>query len=283
MVKKRCLCKMGGINMADDETLKRQKLINKAKEMYSKGCKYKDISKEIGIPESTIKSWRRRKQWSRKKTASYEQTVAGVTLSSNEATDDRWKQFCLRYLKTYNATQAYMDVYNVKYNTASVNGSRLLKKAKIKSYIRNVKKQQEKELFISSTDVIRELAKIAFANIGDYVDVKTIKTKRVDLKGNDVLDIYGEPIIDEQSQVVMKDKDKDNIDWSVVKDIHYGQDGLVVNLYDKLQALFELLKRLPDSNEERILKGKADLLDTDNNKKMSQIDRLLLILENKDN
>lgn len=81
----------------------------------------------------------------------------------------------------------------------------------------------------------------------------------------------------------MKDKDKDNIDWSVVKDIHYDQDGLVVNLYDKLQALFELLKRLPDSNEERILKGKADLLDTDNNKEISQIDRLLLILDNKDN
>lgn len=108
-----------------------------------------------------------------------------------------------------------------------------------------------------------------------------IKTKRVYLKGNDVLDIYGNPIIDEQTQVVMKDKD--TIDWSVVKDVHYGQDGLVVNLYDKLQALFELLKRLPDSNEERILKGKADLLDTDNNKEISQIDRLLLILDNKDN
>lgn len=67
MVKKRCLCKMGGTNMEDDETLKRQKLINKAKEMYSKGCKYKDISQEIGIPESTIKSWRRRKQWSKKR------------------------------------------------------------------------------------------------------------------------------------------------------------------------------------------------------------------------
>lgn len=53
--------------MEDDETLKRQKLINKAKEMYSKGCKYKDISQEIGIPESTIKSWRRRKQWGKKR------------------------------------------------------------------------------------------------------------------------------------------------------------------------------------------------------------------------
>lgn len=47
--------------MADDETLKWQRLINEAKEMYSKGCKYKDISKGICIPESTIRSWCRRK------------------------------------------------------------------------------------------------------------------------------------------------------------------------------------------------------------------------------
>ncbi len=41
-------------------------------------------------------------------------------------------------------------------------------------------------------------------------------------------------------------KPSDQIDWSLVQDIHKGKDGLVVKLYDKQKAMKELLDRLPE-------------------------------------
>ena len=43
--------------------------------------------------------------------------------------------FCEEYIKTLNATQSYMSVYNCTYHTAEVNGSKLLGNTKVKKYI----------------------------------------------------------------------------------------------------------------------------------------------------
>lgn len=43
--------------------------------------------------------------------------------------------FCEEYIKTLNATQSYMSVYNCCRRTAEVNSSRLLSNAKVKKYI----------------------------------------------------------------------------------------------------------------------------------------------------
>ena len=40
---------------------------DKAKAMYEQGKKYKDIAEELDISASTIRSWRAREKWKRKK------------------------------------------------------------------------------------------------------------------------------------------------------------------------------------------------------------------------
>lgn len=257
---------------------------DKAKQLYENGCKYKDIAEQLDISINTVKSWRTREKWKRKKGASKDKKVAPIIkkvapkvapkqLSKKPSTDDKWKQFCLLYLQSYNATQAYMQVYDCDYESAKVSGPRLLANVRVKSYLDELRQAQSEELYVSVKDILEQELKIAYGNIGDYLTVKTIKQERLDADGTPVVDVDGKPIIDEYNRFVVTDPDK--VDWSIVQEAHTGKDGLVVKLYDKHKALSELLKRLPDADEARIAKSKADSLDTDNNEEMSQMEMLL--------
>lgn len=264
---------------------------DKAKAMYEDGCKYKQISEELDISIGTLKSWRAREKWSRKKHATKEKKVATKTatvakkvatkkLSNQQPTNDRWKQFCFQYLQCYNATQAYMNVYDCTYETAKANGPALLANTRVKSYIDELRAEQSNELYVSVKDILKQELKIAYGNIGDYLTVKTIKQERLDADGKPVVDVDGQPIIDEYNRFVVTDPDK--LDWSIVQEAHTGKDGLVVKLYDKHKALSELLKRLPDADEARIAKSKADILDTDNDNTMTQVDKLINMINDAD-
>ena len=265
---------------------------DKAKAMYEQGKKYKDIAEELDISASTIRSWRAREKWKRKKDNATKQenvatkinnvakNVATKKLSKYNSTDDRWKRFCLQYLQSYNATQAYMQVYNCDYESAKVSGPRLLSNDRVKSLLDELKSQQANELYITSTDVIKQQMKIAYGNIGDYLEVFTVKQPRIDENGEPMVDEDGNPIIDRYNEFVAQDPSK--VDWSIVKSAHKGRDGLVIELYDKQKALEFLAKRLPDADEARIAKAKADSLDTDNNERMNSIDNLLNKIEGVD-
>lgn len=264
---------------------------DKAKQLYENGCKYKDIAEQLDISINTVKSWRTREKWKRKKGASKDKKVAPEIkkvakkvatkkLSNNSSANDKWKQFCFLYLQRYNATQAYMDVYNVDYNTAMANGSRLLSNTKVKQYLDELRAEQANEMYINLLDVQREQAKIAFANLADYLTAKHIRQERLDPDGRPVVDVDGQPIIDEYDELILTNPEK--ADWSIISEVHRGKDGLVVKLYDKQKALDFLAKSLPDTAQARIDKAKADSLDTDNNEQMNSIDNLLNKIEGVD-
>lgn len=258
---------------------------DKAKEMYESGMKYKDIAEALDISAGTIRSWRARDKWKRKKKnatqpknvatkiESVAKNVATKKLSKQQPTDDKWKQFCLVYLRKHNATQAYIDVYDCSYETALVSGPRLLGNVRVKNYLDELKAEQVKELYLSALDVQREQAKIAFANLADYLTAKHIRQERLDPDGHPVVDVDGQPIIDEYDELILTNPEK--ADWSIISEVHRGKDGLVVKLYDKQKALDFLAKSLPDTTQARIDKAKADMLDTDNNEEMSQMEMLL--------
>lgn len=265
---------------------------DKAKAMYEQGKKYKEIADELDISASTIRSWRARDKWTRKKKTATQQknvatkinrvakNVATKKLSKQQSTDDKWKQFCLLYLQRHNATQAYLDVYDCDYSSARFNASRLLANDNVKSYLDDLRAEQAKELYLSALDVQREQAKIAYANLADYIEIKTISQERIDADGNAVVDVDGQPIVDTYNEIVATDPAK--VDYSIVKSVHRGKDGLVLELYDKQKALEFLSKNLPDTAQARIDKAKADSLDTDNNEQMNSIDSLLNKLDGDD-
>lgn len=264
--------------------------MGKLKADFESGIKYDELADKYGISKGTISKYKKKYNWKRnngneatkqrKQNKKVSSKVSNVQLSNQQSTNDRWKQFCFQYLQCYNATQAYMSVYDCDYNTAMVNGSTLLRNTKVKSYLDELRAEQSNELYVSVKDILKQELKIAYGNIGDYLTVKTIKQERLDADGHPVVDVDGQPIIDEYNRFVVTDPDK--LDWSIVQEAHTGKDGLVVKLYDKHKALSELLKRLPDADEARIAKSKADILDTDNDNTMTQVDKLINMINDAD-
>ena len=75
---------------------------------------------------------------------------------------ERQKIFCDYYIETLNATESYKRAgYNVKNDSsAAVNANRLLRNAKIKSYIEERMKQKESERIASQDEVLEFLTRV---------------------------------------------------------------------------------------------------------------------------
>ena len=82
------------------------------------------------------------------------------------------KRFADEYLIDLNATKAYKAAYPSckKDETANVNGSKLLRNAKVKEYIDIKQKALEEKSGVTQQRIIEELAKIAFADIRKAYD-----------------------------------------------------------------------------------------------------------------
>ncbi|RHW49182.1 terminase [Lactobacillus bombicola] len=218
--------------------------------------KYKDIAEKYGVSINTVKSWRKRNGWSRKGAQKRVQpklkrvhTNAPTELAleelDNSKLTDRQKEFVLEYLRIYNATQAYINVYDVDYQTAKANGPRLLANARIQKEIKNIREARLKELSIEPFDLIKDVVKEAKADIGDYLEFgswpEELKDKETE---KTVTDADGNPVVIHHSFLYFKDKSK--VDTSVIKKITKGKDGATIELFDKTKARDKLLEWLKD-------------------------------------
>lgn len=78
------------------------------------------------------------------------------------------KAFCDEYLANgLNATQAYKSVYKVSDSVAGPSGDRLLKNAKIESYLQQQQEKTAKRLEIRKEDLIQDLLTIKQNNMED--------------------------------------------------------------------------------------------------------------------
>lgn len=130
------------------------------------------------------------------------------------------KIFADEYLIDLNATRAYKVAYPKVKNdeTASAAGARLLRNVKVEDYIQKRMKDREKRTEITQDMVLKELAKIGFANVTDYV---TIEGSYVKVKQTE--DIPSEKI-------------------GAIAGIKEGANGIEIKLNDKGKAL-ELIGR----------------------------------------
>lgn len=247
---------------------------DEAKKDYLAGMKYKDIAEKYNVSINTVKSWKQRNNWQRGPTQKgvHTKSKKGApkiveSLSANDGLNDQQKMFCLYYLQRFNATWAYMQAYDADYDTARVNGSRLLTKANVKSQIAELKMSIANDLFITADDIAKEYAKQAFADIGDYVEFGGQESAILDEDERELLDDNGNPIKSHRSYVMFKDKDK--VDTSLIKTIKSGKDGPVIELYDKQKAMDALMNYV---GEKQTLRGQL---------MQAQIDRLKI--QNGDN
>lgn len=216
---------------------------------YLDGMKYKDIADKYDVTLNTVKSWKQRYGWSRnsappksksvhtKEKGMHTNTKVEQALDKLEDSDlvDKQKAFAVEYLKSFNATQAYMNVYDVDYNTARTNGSRLLTKANIQEAISELRKARLKDLAVTEQDILQMWAKQAFADIGDYVDFGGHQAVELDSEGKPTGSYH-------VSFVQLLNKSQ--VDTSLIKKVTLGKDGPVIELHDQVKAQERLLSYL---------------------------------------
>lgn len=97
-------------------------------------------------------------------------------------TQQKRLRFVEEYLVDLNATQAAIRAgYSVK--TAYAQGSRLLKDAEIQSAITAGRERLSQATGVTAERVVAELAKLAFANMGDFVSLTAGGDPIIDLSG----------------------------------------------------------------------------------------------------
>ena len=262
-------------------------LKEQAKQDYLAGMKIKDIAQKIGKSASTIRSWKSRYKWDdvsdkvaktatknvatkRNKNATQHKNVATSQkadqvigeLSDSDLTDKQ-KAFVIEYVRLFNATQAYINVYGVDYTTAMVNGSRMLRNAKVQSLIQELREARLHDLGANRQDILNDLMKQSFSDIGNYLDFGKNDVQLKDEYGEDAVDKDGKPLISHRSWVQLKDKSK--VDTSLIKKVSIGRDGVVLDLYDKQTAqarlLAELNKQQPDElSKAQVKRAKAEAI-----------------------
>ncbi|APS41001.1 Phage terminase small subunit [Weissella jogaejeotgali] len=262
-------------------------LKEQAKQDYLAGMKIKDIAQKIGKSASTIRSWKSRYKWNdvsdsvakattksvatkRNKNATQHKNVA-VSQKADQVIDkladsdltDKQKAFVIEYVRLFNATQAYINIYDVDYATAMVNGSRMLRNAKMQSLIQELREARLHDLGANRQDILTDLMKQSFSDIGNYLDFGKNDIQLKDDYGKDMLDKDGKPLISHRSWVQLKDKS--NVDTSLIKKVSIGRDGVVLDLYDKQTAqarlLAELNKQQPDElSKAQVKRAKAEAI-----------------------
>ena len=133
---------------------------------------------------------------------------------------EKQKRFAEEYLVDLNATQAAIRA-GYSPDTANEQGSRLLANVNIKNTVDKLIAERSRRTGINADRVIREIAKIAFVNAGEIVDLDT-------------------------ALLMDKISDDDTAAIQSVKVKTFGEDGVEreVKLADKLKALELLGKHL---------------------------------------
>ncbi|KIL46945.1 terminase [Jeotgalibacillus alimentarius] len=206
------------------------------------------LAEMLDVPEKTISAWKSRDEWNavlqkdecsttNKPKPKKKKSVPKLEppVESDELTD-RQRLFCLYYVKSFNATNAAINAGYAP-DSAHVEGSRLLRNAKVAKEIRAIKDSMRQGLFIDAMDVLDKYIKIAFADATDYA---TFGRREVPVMG-----AFG-PLVDEKGQQITREENfvdfnsSDVVDGTIITEIKQGKDGIAVKLADKMKALDKL-------------------------------------------
>lgn len=267
------------------------------KEWETSNITLKDLAEKHGVKLGTLKSRKSREKWSRdatkkdaiqnkkvatqgEKDATHEKKVSTRKQNrkiieepfiENDELTDKQKLFCLYYLKYFNATKAYQKAYESEYTTSMVNGSRLLRNAKISSEIDRIKQERAAAINLDAQAVLQKYIDIAFADITDYATFGKKEVQVIGMMGP-VEDEDGNPVMQEVNYVDFKESSE--VDGTIITEVKKGKDGVSVKLADKMKALEFLSKYtdlLSDADKKKLQEEK---LKTDIEKARAEIERL---------
>lgn len=215
----------------------------------------KALADKHGVKPSTLRSRKNREKWTkenetvqrnekenvatqRNKKKSVATQKAIEQLNGNDDLTEKQKQFCLLYLKYFNATKAYQEAYGVSYETADAIAYRLLGNDGIKKELERLKKIQRSELYIDSLDVKKEWLKQAFSDVTDFMEFGNEEYVVTD-------EVTGEQ--EERIRSFVRLKNDNEVDGTLVQEVKQGREGVSIKLYDKQKAMDRVMEFLKES------------------------------------
>lgn len=251
---------------------------------YMSGMKYKEIAEKYETSINTIKSWKQRYNWSREKRNSRNaekecahknkkvctQKIKGAAVADDRenrqqadeakksALDERKKLFCLFYSQTFNAAQSYQKAYDCSQNTSRAHGYELLQNVDIKNEINRLTELKRQQLIAKESDFVELQMRIAFADAGDYYEIK-------------------------ENKIVLKDSER--TDTQLIREAKALKDGgASIKLYDKQKAIDWLTKYFllhpDDKYKAEFDKKRAEVSDNSAEQILANMQTITEILQN---
>lgn len=148
--------------------------------------------------------------------------------------NDKQRKWCEVYVNSFNPKIAAKKAgYNSK--IAHSLGWKLRQNPSVNLYLAWLKLKISYKVWIRPEDIIDQYARIAFADITDFVDVRNGKVSVVD---------------------------SEMMDGQLIKSVKRGRDGISIEMYDKFQALDKLerfFEEMPKDWREKIEEKKLAL------------------------
>lgn len=239
---------------------------------YLKGMKYKEIAEKYGVTINTVKSWKTRYKWFKDDKKSVHTKIGKVCTQKNDKNNvkreavaeaveqvtenaeltDKQRLFCVLYVKCFNATKAYQKAYRCSYETAMVEGSKTLRNPKIKDEIFALKQNRLNREMLDESDIFQKYMDIAFADITDYVEFGRETVPVMGAFGPvEVKDDKGKKTKLMQEVNVVRFRESEDVDGTLIAEVKQGKDGASIKLPDKLKALDWLSKHMDMATEEQ--------------------------------
>ena len=240
-----------------------------AKDMYLRGLKLVEISKNLEIPEGTVRRWKSTHNWDnersdKKSERSDKKKIKKIetendfsdqvtVLCENSDLSDKQRLFCCLYVKYFNATKAYQKAYGCSYETALTNGPALLGNTRIKNEIKKLKQNRLNKEMLAAEDIFQKYMDIAFADITDYVSFgrETVQVMGAFGPLFEKDENTGEKIPITKEINVVKFKESIQVDGTIISEVKQGKDGASIKLADKMKALQWLSEHMDMASEEQ--------------------------------
>ena len=267
-----------------------------AKKLFLSGMKLVDISRQLDVPEGTVRRWKSTYKWeserSDKKSERSERKRAKKTrkekpiaeevrmVMENPELTEKQRLFCILYVRCFNATKAYRKAYECSYDVANAEGYKLLVKPCIKDEIQKLKQNRLNREMLDEHDIFQKYMDIAFADITDYVEFGQEEVP--------VMAIYGPVMVTDEKtgeKVPLKKKintvrflESSDVDGTILTEVKQGKDGASIKLADRMKALQWLSEHMDMATDEqraRIahVKAQTDKL-TGNNQEIEDMDEI---------
>ncbi|RGY96224.1 terminase small subunit [Hungatella hathewayi] len=162
-----------------------------------------------------------------------------IQVIENPNLTDKQRLFCIRYVRCFNATRSYQKAYNSSYETAMVEGCKLLRNPKVRAEITRLKQDRLNREMLDEHDIFQKYMDIAFSDITDYVEFGREEIQAMGAFGPIQVEdpATGKKVPLMKTVNSVRFRESDVVDGTIITEVKQGRDGASIKLADRMKAL----------------------------------------------